>query len=99
MATPHRVVTSVVDSVVSGVQGVGEEISSGLDAPFRDIGLPTPAPHRAIDRLFDGGANTFRTAVGGVASALDVLPEAIGFPPDLGGGRGGRIGLPDLPWD
>lgn len=102
MEGPHRIVDSVADGVVDAVVGVAD----GLGRTIRSVGktvmsaldkLPLAqltgkeGPHRAIDRLADGGFDsaknfvevgiigTVRIAGKGVMKALDHPIEQIGL--------------------
>lgn len=65
---PHRVVDSVADGLVGGidgfgnaivgaVKGVGKAIMGGLDKPFATISGGREGPHRIADRLADGAVD------------------------------------------
>lgn len=86
MGTPHSMVDNLLDGLVDGMQGVGKQVMSALDAPLRDIGIPSPGPHRMMDRCVDGVWDGTQTMGEGVIRALNVPVEALGIPPDLGRG-------------
>lgn len=67
MATPHRVVdgvgeslanlaTSLVNGAAGAVRGVGKTFMGALDAPFRQV-TRKEGPHRIADRAADGALN------------------------------------------
>jgi hypothetical protein len=65
---PHRVVDSIADGLVGGVdgfgnavvgavKGVGKAVMGGLDKPFAAIAGGREGPHRIVDRAADGAVN------------------------------------------
>ena len=102
MPTPHRVVDSVADGLVDGVdnlgqsatgavKGAGETIMKGLDVPFTAI-TGKEGPHRIIDRFFDGtidAINNFfsRGVLGSIKAEGEAVMKALDEPPE-------QIGIP-----
>ncbi len=67
---PHRLVDSIVDGLVSGIDGfgnaaisavqnAGKAVMSGLDKPFSAV-TDREGPHRIIDRAADGATGAIR---------------------------------------
>jgi len=88
MATPHRVIGGVADSLASGVRGVGNSLSNTiqgfggqimgvLDKPFNMV-TQKEGPHRIVDRLLNGSVSAAKNAVdNGVMGSLQSEGEAI----------------------
>ena len=107
MDTPHRVidraidgaldgVKGIVNNVVGGIQGMGEDVMRGVDTPLRDATGLT-GPHRIIDSVLDGYLDAAKNGINqgfissiqifgeGVSKGLDNPIQAIGAPLGNGG--------------
>jgi hypothetical protein len=88
MATPHRVIGGVADSLASGVRGVGNSLSGTvqgfggqimgvLDKPFGMV-TQKEGPHRIIDRFLNGSVSAAKNVVdNGVMGSLQTEGQAI----------------------
>lgn len=93
--TPHGIVGGLVQGVVDGLKGVGATVARALDKPPEALAGPQGI-HHIPHRLLNGTADSVRTYVEGVKSALDQPVEQFGVPPDLAGGGHG-LEMPKLP--
>jgi len=96
--TPQQVADGILDSVVEGARGAGNSAAQALDQPLQQAGIPAPGPHRMLNRFMNGVWDSVKVYGQGVVNAMNVPYEALGIPPDLGGGGGGgRIKFPTPP--
>jgi hypothetical protein len=84
---PHRLVDSVADGIVNGinsfgntavstVKGVGKTVMGGLDKPFGMISGGREGPHRIADRFADSAADAVTNFVStGVAGSVKKIGE------------------------
>lgn len=107
---PHEVFGKVADGVANGVRGVGNglvgtlkglgsNVQSALDTPFKMVAPGREGPHRAADRLINGTVDAAVNAVdtgamgslqkegAAIMRTLDQPAEATGMPPDIDLGR------------